>query len=135
MPSTASKAWTSGRRRRWRGSCCRWPTGCRKQARAPGGLGGRGLVEKRAELRRGLVGDGDMQAVVVEADRHGHVLPHHLFGDEAERVGSGVIPAEVDDGHVKEFGQDESSSRWFSAPMSTRVSPKLLPESSWTIRA
>ena len=47
-----------------------------------------------------------MESVVVEPDRHGHVLPHDLLGDERQRIGLGIVASQVDDGHVQQVGQN-----------------------------
>ena len=47
------------------------------------------------------------EAVVVQTDRHGHVLAHDLLGNERQRLGVGLVAPDVDDGHVQEVGQDQ----------------------------
>ena len=66
-----------------------------------------GLRHESTNAYRWLIGDGDLQAVVVELDRHNHVLAHDLLGDELEHVRLWVVPPEVDHRHVKQVGQEE----------------------------
>ena len=65
------------------------------------------LHEERPDRDRGLVGHGNLQAVVVQPDRHGHVLAHDVLGDQGERLGVGVVVPDVDDRHVQQVGQDQ----------------------------
>ena len=65
------------------------------------------LGEERPDADRRLIGDSDLEAVVVERDGYRHVLPHDLLGDQLESVRFRIVPPEVDDGHVQQIRQKE----------------------------
>ena len=65
------------------------------------------LGEERPDADRRLIGDGHLEAVIVERDGHGHVLPHDVLGDQCEGVRLRIVPPEVDDGHVQQIRQKE----------------------------
>ncbi len=46
-----------------------------------------------------------MEPVVVQADRHGHVGTGHLFADQCQGVGVGLIAPQVGHRHAEELGQ------------------------------
>ena len=64
-------------------------------------------VRSARTLDRRLIGDGHLEAVVVERDGHRHVLAHDLLGDQREGLWLRIVPPEVDDGHVQQIRQKE----------------------------
>ena len=62
------------------------------------------LGEEEAQ-RVARLGHRDVQPVVVQADGHGHVLPGHVFGDECQGFGIGLVAAKVGHRHAEELGQ------------------------------
>ena len=63
------------------------------------------LLGEQEAQRVARLGHRDMQSVIVQADRHGHVLAGHVFGDEGEGIGIGLVAPEVRDRHAEELGQ------------------------------
>ncbi len=64
-------------------------------------------VRSALDADRRLIGDGDLEAVIVERDGHGHVLPHDVLGDQFEGVRLRIVAPEVDHGHVQQIRQKE----------------------------
>ena len=65
------------------------------------------LGEERADADRRLIGDGHLEAVIVERDGYRHVLAHDVLWDQRECIWFRIVPPEVDDGHVQEIRQKE----------------------------
>ena len=126
------------RRHRWRGSCCRWPTGCRTPGRGRSGSDAR--VDCASRARTLTEGWSDTATCrPSSSSRIGIAMfsPHDLLGDEARASGSGLSRRRSTTGMCSRSASTSISSRSFSAPMSTSVSPNRLPvpDSSWTISA
>ena len=74
------------------------------------------LGEEEAQ-RVARLGHGDMKPVIVQADRHGHVLPCHVFCDEAECSGSGLYRRRSATGMPKNSASAPTRSRSSRTPI------------------
>ena len=63
------------------------------------------LLGEEESQRVARLGHRDVESIIVQADRDSHVLPRHIFGDESEGLGIGLVPPEVRDRHPEELRQ------------------------------
>ncbi len=62
-----------------------------------------GLREQGPQLLGRLVGDGDVQRLLVDAQRHDHEAPGHVLRHQRNRRRFGVVPSQVDDRHAEDL--------------------------------